>query len=186
MEMPCLVSISDTAGSIARMAASDWAEEMVQKIRRARDSRAPARSIASSVLAKLGSAGSLAIRSISADASAMPFCKAGRNASGAIRAKSGAPNGSWLSSSRGSRPARSDNRRNLIGVDMEAGETRGAESGGERGIGRVAAAGHEDPADARAIVARIERVPVIAEIDFEPGREIHRRIDRRDADIAEI
>src|ERR1700683_459652 len=35
-------------------------------------------------------------------------------------------------------------------------------------------------------MARIERVPAIAEINLEPGGEIHRRLVRRHADVAEI
>ena len=43
-----------------------------------------------------------------------------------------------------------------------------------------------DPTDPRPVVARIERVPATAEIDFEPGAEIHRRRIRRHADVTEI
>src|SRR5207248_8175914 len=52
------------------------------------------------------------------------------------------------------------------------------EGRGDRDIRRVAAPREQHPADARDVVARVENVPLTAEIDFEPGREIHRR-DRK-------
>ena len=50
----------------------------------------------------------------------------------------------------------------------------------------IAAPRHQDSADARHVVPRIERVPLTAEIDFEPGREVSRRIGRRRADVTQI
>src|SRR5262249_42465803 len=49
----------------------------------------------------------------------------------------------------------------------------------------VAASRHDDPTDARDIVARIEREPAIAEVDLDPGAEIH-RIDDGHADVPQI
>jgi hypothetical protein len=46
--------------------------------------------------------------------------------------------------------------------------------------------GERDAADARQIVVCIERMPVTRKIRLEPGREIHRQIAGRHADIAEI
>ncbi len=74
----------------------------------------------------------------------------------------------------------------LVGVDVEAGELGHAEAGGERHVGGVAAVRHQDAADARSVVACIERVPAPAEVHLEPGAEIHRVRHRGDADVAEI
>ena len=41
-------------------------------------------------------------------------------------------------------------------------------------------------ADARSIVPGVESIPTGAEIDLEPGAEVHWSGDRRDTDIAEI
>src|SRR3954451_1925229 len=41
-------------------------------------------------------------------------------------------------------------------------------------------------ADAGNVVAGIERIPAAAEIDLEPGAEIHRIRLRRNADVAQI
>src|ERR1700726_1122144 len=49
------------------------------------------------------------------------------------------------------------------------------EARGQRDIGGVAAGAHQDAADPRMIVARVERVPLAGQIDLEPAREIHRR-----------
>ena len=43
-----------------------------------------------------------------------------------------------------------------------------------------------DAADAGYVVARIKGVPRAADIGFEPGRKIHRRIRDSDANIAQI
>src|SRR5664279_3970018 len=53
-------------------------------------------------------------------------------------------------------------------------------------IRRVAATRHQDAADARRIVARIESPPLAAEINFHPGAEILIGIRRRQADVADI
>jgi MFS family permease len=77
-------------------------------------------------------------------------------------------------------------RRRLVGVHGEALEQVRAESGAERHVGGVAPARHHDAADAGNVVAGIERVPAAAEIDLEPGAEIHRLGLGRNADVAEI
>ena len=74
----------------------------------------------------------------------------------------------------------------LLGVHDEALEHVRTEGGAERHVGGVPAARHHDPADARRVVACIEGVPAAAEIDLEPGAEIHRLGFGRNADVAEI
>src|SRR3712207_7876511 len=44
----------------------------------------------------------------------------------------------------------------------------------DRDIRGVAPAPHEDAADARRVMARVERIPAAVEIGLEPGAEIHR------------
>jgi hypothetical protein len=61
-----------------------------------------------------------------------------------------------------------------------------AERGHDRDVGGVAPARHQNGADARLVVAGIKRVPAVAEVDFEPGAEIHWRGVARYADVAEI
>ena len=62
----------------------------------------------------------------------------------------------------------------------------GAEGVRDRHVGGVAALADQDAADARHVVARVEGVPAAAEIGLEPAGEIHRRVGRRHADVAEI
>ena len=69
---------------------------------------------------------------------------------------------------------------------MEAEEAGAAEAGGDGAVGGVAADGHEDAADAGDVVAGVEGPPAIAEVDFEPGAEIHGAGGERDADVAEV
>ena len=69
---------------------------------------------------------------------------------------------------------------------FETEEAGAAEGGGEGAIGGVAAYGHEDAADAGDVVAGVESPPAVAEIDFEPGAEIHGTGGDDDADVAEI
>ena len=56
----------------------------------------------------------------------------------------------------------------------------------ERDVGSVTAARNQHPADARDVVARIERVPLLAELHLEPPSEIHGGVDRRDADVTQV
>src|SRR5580704_1519153 len=75
---------------------------------------------------------------------------------------------------------------NLVRDHFELRHRARSEAGHDRDVGRVASARHQDAADAGAIVAGIECVPVSPEIDLEPCTEIHGLVDRRYADVAEI
>ena len=57
---------------------------------------------------------------------------------------------------------------------------------GQRDIGSVAAMRDEDAADARRIIARIESVPAPAQIDLDPGGEIHRLVRRRQTNVGDV
>src|SRR5450432_1805861 len=74
----------------------------------------------------------------------------------------------------------------LFGDDLEPRQWRGPEGRRDCDIGGVAAARHDDASDARMIVPGVQGKPPPAEIDLEPGAEIHRRGIDRHADIAEI
>src|SRR6476620_4143354 len=74
----------------------------------------------------------------------------------------------------------------LIGPNPEAVQRIGAERGGDGDVCGITAARQKYSADTWHIVARIERVPLTAEIGFEPGCEIAGRIGRRRADVAQI
>ena len=56
----------------------------------------------------------------------------------------------------------------LVADYLEACERARAERRHDRNIGRIAAALHQDAADARLVVAGIKRVPAVNEINFEP------------------
>src|SRR2546421_6935375 len=75
--------------------------------------------------------------------------------------------------------------RNLVSEYLECDESARTERGRDRDIGRIAPTCHEDAADAGLVIARIERIPLAAEIDFEPCAEVH-RLDNGNADIAHI
>jgi len=53
-------------------------------------------------------------------------------------------------------------------------------------VGGVTPTGHQDATDARLIVACIQRVPAVPEIDFKPSAEIHWARVGRHADVAQI
>src|SRR6266403_3348455 len=53
-------------------------------------------------------------------------------------------------------------------------------------VRRIATASDQYSADAWDVVARVKRVPLAADIGFEPGCEIHRCVRDRHADIAQI
>src|SRR5271166_6530523 len=55
----------------------------------------------------------------------------------------------------------------------KAAEGVGTKGRGNRDVRRIAAAGDQDPPDARNVVTRVKGVPLAAEIGFEPGGEIH-------------
>ena len=73
-----------------------------------------------------------------------------------------------------------------VGPDAEALHDAGAEGGGERHVGGVAAAGHQHAALAGDVVARVEQAPGAAEVGLEPGGEVAGRVGRRGADVAEV
>jgi len=71
-------------------------------------------------------------------------------------------------------------------MHSEALEHIRTEGGAERHVGGVAPARHDDTSGAGHVVAGIERIPAAAEIDLEPGAEIHRLGLGGNADVAEI
>jgi hypothetical protein len=74
----------------------------------------------------------------------------------------------------------------LLGHHLKAHEVGDAESGRHGDVGGVAAASHDDAADAGMIVTRVFRVPAPGQKDLEPGAEIHWINIDRNADVAEI
>src|SRR5581483_6483243 len=76
--------------------------------------------------------------------------------------------------------------RRFIGPHPERLERIGAEGRADGDVGGIAAACDQDAPDARLVVARIEGVPGAAEIGFEPAGEVHGRIGRRHADVAQV
>src|SRR5262249_53539027 len=74
----------------------------------------------------------------------------------------------------------------LVGVHHKALERIGTERGADRHVGGITPARHEDAADARRVVTGVEGVPATAEIDLEPGAEIHGIGIGDNSDIAEI
>ena len=69
---------------------------------------------------------------------------------------------------------------------LNAGQRERAERGDERDVDRVATAPDDDAADARRVVARVERVPAAVEVGLEPGREVHRLGGRRRLDVRDV
>jgi hypothetical protein len=67
-------------------------------------------------------------------------------------------------------------RRPTLWLRQEAADRVRSEGCGDGDIRGIATAGHQNTADARDIVARIKDIPLAAEIGFEPGCKIHRRI----------
>ena len=76
--------------------------------------------------------------------------------------------------------------RDFVAYDTEAEQLRAAEGSCYGAVGGVAASGHQNAADARDVVAGVERPPAVAKIHFEPGAEIHRAGSDDDANVAEI
>src|SRR5688572_599689 len=83
-------------------------------------------------------------------------------------------------------PSRRRQHRHFVRPYLETGQRVDAEGVADRHVGGVAAAGDQDAALARRVVARIEHVPAAVEPGLEPGREIHGRVGWRFADVAEI
>ena len=74
----------------------------------------------------------------------------------------------------------------LLGHHLKAREIGDAEGGRHGDVGGVAAASHDNAADAGMVVARVYRVPAPSEKDLEPGAEIHWINIDWNADVAEI
>jgi hypothetical protein len=74
----------------------------------------------------------------------------------------------------------------LVGHQYEAHEFGDAEGCRHRYVGGVAAAPHDNAADAGMVVTRVHRVPAPSEKDFEPSAEIHWVDIDRNTDVAEI
>ncbi len=74
----------------------------------------------------------------------------------------------------------------LVSPDFESRQHGGTEGHTDRDVGGIASAGYQYPANARHVVSRIERIPGAPDIRFKPTRKIHRRIDRRHADVTQI
>src|SRR3954471_6419291 len=64
-------------------------------------------------------------------------------------------------------------QRQFVGDDAKAAEKARAEGGRDGNVGGIPAAPRQDPPDAGLVMARIESVPMAAEIDLEPSAEIH-------------
>src|ERR1700687_600804 len=74
----------------------------------------------------------------------------------------------------------------LLSHHLKAHEIGDAKGGGHGDVGGVAAAPHNNAADAGMIVSRVFRVPAPSEKDLEPGAEIHWINIDWNADVAEI
>src|SRR5438270_220525 len=107
-----------------------------------------------------------------------------------VKPRRRSPGSGFLEPSSGSRPARYRlfglYRSDFLGNYGETAERVRAEGRGNCDVCRIAPAGDQHAADARDVVARIKSVPLAADIGFEPGCEIHRRVRDRHADIAQI
>ncbi len=60
----------------------------------------------------------------------------------------------------------------FIGPHREALQSAGAEGSQERHVGGVVTVGHQDPADARHVVTRVESIPTTVQVRFKPSAEI--------------
>src|SRR6201993_2699650 len=107
-----------------------------------------------------------------------------------VKPRRRSPGSGFLAPSSGSRPARYRlfglYRSDFLGNYGETAERVRAEGRGNCDVCRIAPAGDQHAADAWDVVARIKSVPLAADIGFEPGCEIHRRVRDRHADIAQI
>jgi hypothetical protein len=74
----------------------------------------------------------------------------------------------------------------LVGPNLETDECVRSEGGRDRHIQRIPAPRHQYPPDPWLVIARVESVPAPSEIGLEPGRKVHRIVNRRYSDIAEI
>src|ERR1700722_14200662 len=74
----------------------------------------------------------------------------------------------------------------LVSRNLETRQRVRSKRGRDRHIRGIATARHQDPSDPWRVEAGIEDMPLAAQISLEPAGEIHRRIHRRDADVAQI
>ena len=77
-------------------------------------------------------------------------------------------------------------KRQFVVPDFEGVEGVGAKGGDHGDVGGVAAARDQDATDAGRVVARVEGVPLAAEIGFEPGCEVAGCIGWWHASVAEV
>ena len=82
--------------------------------------------------------------------------------------------------------SRATTGRDLVGPHLEADQRVRPEGLGDRNVGGVAPLRDQDAADPRHVVARIEHLPVAADIGLEPAGEIAGGPRLRRADVAEI
>ena len=75
-------------------------------------------------------------------------------------------------------------RHHLVADDEKFHQIHPPKTRGQRDVGGVAACRHQDAADPRMVVARIEGVPLARQIDLKPPRKIHRRRIDGNTDIA--
>src|SRR6266581_1880701 len=76
--------------------------------------------------------------------------------------------------------------RQLIRPDFKADERVWSERLRNWNVRGIAAVSDQDAADPRDVVARIEGVPVAADIGLKPAGKVSRRVGRRHTDITEI
>src|ERR1700758_818058 len=74
----------------------------------------------------------------------------------------------------------------LIRPDFKADEGVWSESLSNWNVRSIAALGDQDAADPRNVVARVERIPVAAEIGLKPAGEVARRVGWWHADVTKI
>ena len=74
----------------------------------------------------------------------------------------------------------------LVGPYRHAPEARRSVRGHHGDVERVSPAADHHSADARHVVARVERPPPVPEVGLEPRAEVHRLVRRGNADVGEI
>ena len=74
----------------------------------------------------------------------------------------------------------------LIADHFETPEPGKSKGRRDRDVRRIAAGCHQDPANARCVMARIASPPPAAQIHLKPGAEIHRAGDWRNPNVPEI
>ena len=76
--------------------------------------------------------------------------------------------------------------KHFLGGHAKVDQDAGTKSEGQRHVGSIAAAGDQNPADPRIIVAGVECVPAPTQKDLDPGGKVLRRMRRRQADVADV